>query len=247
MSTVRQMAQTVLEELKVYGPGEDITDADAQRVLDQLGKMLDSWSNESLMCYAIKQQSHVLTVGDADYTIGSGGNINSARPIRLIEGPGAAFIRDSNSVNYPVNVVTRDKWNQIGQLTQTSDLPNTLFYDAQYPLGIINIFPIPLVANTLYFTSLLQLNESGAIDTLDDNLTFPPGYELAIQKNLCVIVKPFFKSAQLDPDIASMAMHTKRVLKRANKRTMIAQFDVAIVAKVPGAYNIFSDSYNRRS
>jgi hypothetical protein len=42
-----------------------------------------------------------------------------------------------------MEVVPRDKWNQIGNRssTITSQIPSVLFYDPQFPLGVINVFP----------------------------------------------------------------------------------------------------------
>src|ERR1700740_783214 len=164
MGTVRDLAQASLEEIGIYAPGESILDADAERVLDQLQKMLDSWSGESLACFAVLEQSVVLTVGKAQYTIGKSGtpDISATRPLKIMEGFGTAFLRDGNNVDYSIEVVERDKWNQIGQKTKPSQIPNTLFYDPTYPNGTINLFPQPLSAFTLFFDSYQQLN-AGAI------------------------------------------------------------------------------------
>lgn len=248
MTTARDLTQAVLEEIGVYGPGESIGDADAQRVLDQLIKMLDIWSLESLACYAILEQSKILIVNQASYTIGKSGvpDINATRPLKIMQGRGRAFIRDSGNVNYPVDVVERDVWNLIGQRTQTSQIPNTLFYDPQYPNGVINLFPVPTIAYTLYFDSMLQLNgDHAAISSLDSTISFPPGYEGGIQHNLAVWCGPFFKNALVSQDVKDLASQTKRVIKRVNKRTITASFDKEISARGAPTYNVYTDNYGR--
>ena len=238
MATVRDVVQSSLEEIGAYAPGETVTDADAERALDQLNKMLDLWSNESLACYAILEQTVTLTIGVASYTIGSGGAINLTRPLRILEGPGAAYIKDTNNNRYAVDVVPRDVWNQIGLLTATSNIPHTLFYDPQFPLGVINIFPVPLSAFGLYWDSYQQL---ARLATLDTAISFPPGYETAIQDNLAVRCGPFFKNAVVSTDAEQLAIQAKRSIKPANRRTNIAVYDKEIVSRASPTYNIFRD------
>src|SRR6266581_5669315 len=110
------MVQSSLEEIGAYAPGESVLDADAERALDQLQKMIDTWSGESLMAFAILEQSKLLVVGKAQYTIGQSGapDINAVRPLKILQGPGRVFLRDTNNVDYPLDVVERDVWNQIG-------------------------------------------------------------------------------------------------------------------------------------
>lgn len=235
------MTQAVVEEIGVYGPGKAVSDADAERVVDQLKKMLDYWSTMTLSCFAILEQSKILVPGTRSYTIGAGGDINATRPLRIIDGPGAAYLLDSNNVRYPVNVVTQAEWNQISQLTNTSQIPSVLFYDPQYPLGIINVYPTPLINYTMYWDSYLQLN-AGATLTLDSSISFPPGYEGGIQHNLAVWCGPFFKNALVSQDVKDLAFHTLKAIKRTNKRSNQAQFDREIVSRATPTFNIYRDN-----
>ena len=231
-----------LQELGVYSPGEAISDADAETVLDVLNQLLDAWSIQTLSCFAVLEQSFALTVGKAAYTIGTSGGADVAqtRPVRVMEGPGTAYIQDANKQNYPVDVVTIDKWNMIGLRTATSNVPSTLFYDPEFPLGIINLFPVPNAGGyTLFFDSFLQLTQLSALSTA---FSFPPGYKAAIQSNLCVWAGPFFKGAVVSADIKMRARQTLRWLKRANKRTPIGIFDTYIISRANPTYNIYTDN-----
>jgi hypothetical protein len=239
MATAKSLIQTALEQLGVYAPGETMTDADAERGLQLLNAMMDSWSNESLICYAIQEQNYPLQVGINQYTIGPGGTWNGTRPLKIIEGPVAAYIMDQNQNRYPVEVIPRDRWNMIGLLTNTSNIPDTIFYDPQFPLGIINVFPTPNQGNTLYFDAYLQLTDFA---NLTATLNLPPGYEAAIFSNLAVWMKPFFRDAQLDPDVRELASKTLGNIKRTNIRENIANYDPEIVSRATPTYNIYRDS-----
>ena len=240
--TALTVVTNALQEIGAYSPGEPILDADAQTALDVLNQMLDAWSLQSLACFAVLEQSFALTVAKAAYTIGTSGgaDVNKTRPIRVIEGPGAAYVQDANKQNYPVEVVTIDKWNLIGLRTSTSNVPSTLFYDPQFPLGTINLFPVPNAGgHTLFFDSFLQLTQLAALAT---TFSFPPGYKAAIQSNLAVWSGPFFKNALVSEDVKRRARQTFRWLKRANKRTPIGIFDTYIISRASPTYNVYTDS-----
>jgi hypothetical protein len=241
MSTAQAIIQSALEMIGAYSPGEIMSAADSARALDQLNKMLDSWSNESLMAFVITEQSFALVAGKTSYSIGTTASpdVNATRPLRILEGPGAAYILDSNNNRYPVNVIPRDQWNLLPKPgpTNVSDFPDTLFYDPQYPLGVINVSPSPTISYTLYFDSYGQL---ATLANLNANISFPPGYEAAIQSNLAVWCAPFFKNAGVSEDVKRLARDTKKIVKRTNRRTNLSQLDAMNAPR--GTYNIYTDS-----
>lgn len=238
MPTARDIIQDALELLGVYGPGDTISAADAARSLSTLNDMIDVWSNESLACFAELQQSFPLVVGQSKYTVGPGGNINGTRPLRVMDAPGAAFLLDTNNNRYLMNVLDQQTWNMQTTAVANSNLPDLMWYDPQYPLGIINIWPTPAMTYTCTFTSYLQL---GDFANLAGTFSLPPGYKRAITTNLCLSLKPYFTSATLDPDVREEARITKGSIKRNNMRTQIAVYDPELVARGNNTYNIYSD------
>jgi len=241
VATARDIIQDSLERLGVYAPGETMGDADAERGLTVLNDMLDSWSNESLTTFEILEQTGALQVGVSSYTIGAGGVFNTTRPIRILDGPGAAYIVDSSQNRYPLNVVPKAYWNQIGLLTVTSNIPDTLYYDNAYPLGIINIFPVPLISYSIYFDSYLQLVDFANLSTA---VSLPPGYIKAMKDVLAVELWPYFKPDGSDPSavLIEAASKSKANVKRANLRENVAQYDQEIVSRATPTYNIYRDS-----
>lgn len=245
MTTANDIIQDSLEMLGVYSPGDTMSNADAQRGLSTLNSMLDSWSNESLACFAILEQSGSLVAGTSTYTIGSGGAFNVTRPIRLIDGPGAAYSVDVNGNRYPIDVVPRDQWNLIGNVSSimTSNYPTTLFYDPQYPLGVMNFWPTPNIGITAYWDSYLQLTD---FSSLTATMSLPPGYYEALTTNLAVNLKPYFTTFQLDPVVAIRAAKALGNIKRSNIRPVEAVYDPEIVASgSTKTYNPYTDSYGR--
>lgn len=242
--TALSVIQTALEALKVYPPGQAISGADQFRCLKQLNKMLDQWSNLTLACYANIEQTLALIPGQNQYTIGPGGYANITRPLNILKGEGVAYLVDQNQNRYPMNVIEQDQWNLIGLLTVTSTLPDTIFYDPQFPLGIINIFPTPQTAYNIYFDSRLQLADLPNINTV---LSLPPGYIEAIETNLAIRLWKFYK--QGEPPIG-MVMEAKEAfgdVKRMNIRNSPSTYDSAVVSKSSNTYNIYTDSFRGNS
>jgi hypothetical protein len=137
-----------------------------------------------------------------------------------------------------MDTVDQLTWNVQTTAVANSDLPNILFYDPQFPLGVINIWPTPSSSWTCSFLSYLQLGDFASLATA---FNLPPGYKRAITTNLCLSLKPYFASAQIDPLIIKEASETKASVKRNNMRTQVAVFDPELVSRGNAVYNIYTD------
>lgn len=240
-TTALNICQTALQMIGAYGAGDPLSDADAALMLRLLNSMMDNWSNLTLACYEVTEQSLVLVPGQQSYTVGPGGYANGTRPLKILTDPGTAYIQDNNGNNYPVEVVPRDKWNQYGNRSDlvNSNFPSVLFYDPQFPLGIINFTPIPNEAYTAFFDSMLQLTDFATLATA---VSLPPGYEMAMYSNLAILAHPFFMDGQINPAIVKIAATSLGDVKRTNIRDNYAIFDPEIVSRAQLSYNVFTDS-----
>lgn len=240
MSTARQIVQDAFESIQVYSPGEICLDADLGRGFEILNDMLDSWSNESLTTFAVLEQSVVLIPGQYQYTIGVGAYIDAERPLRILDGFGSAYILDPVGNRYPLDVIRQDRWNQIGNISSVqANIPLYLFYDPQFPWGILNFFPVPNIAYTAFWDSYLQLARFPGLD-VEANL--PPGYSMAIKRNLGLELGLYYPDAVVTPQLLSSAQIAKANVKRTNFRPTIAQYDGEIVSKSKASYNIYRDT-----
>lgn len=237
MSTVSQILTRSAQTLGYLGRGETLSAADATDALAVFNGMLDSWSGEGLASFANQTISHTLVVNDSDYTIGSSGDINTTRPDNIIQ----AWVRDSNNLDYPMRVVPQNVWNDIVTKGNTSQIPQVLFYDPQYPLGIVNIFPVPLAAYTLRFNAILQ---QSTFSSLPMSLSVPPGYERAYITNVALeMMGAGFPCLLKDKEYVRLvenASEAKANIKRKNLKEVIAEYDGEILVRgVP--YNVFTD------
>lgn len=236
--TATGLVSDALQMLQVYPSDQALSDADLEKGIEVLNDMMDLWSNESLTCFAWLTQTFTLIPGQSQYTVGPGGNINGTRPLRVSDAPGSAYLLDVNQNRYLMNVDDQLAWNTITTAVANSDLPDHLFYDPQYPLGIINIWPTPNVGYTCSFLSYLQLVD---FSNASQALSLPPGYKRAITTNLALMLKPYFLDSQLDPDVRLQARESKATIKRNNMRTQIAVFDPELISRGNQVYNIYSD------
>jgi hypothetical protein len=238
LATAKDIIQDSLELLGVYGPGDQMSAADAARSLSVLNDMIDVWSNESLACFAWHTTSFQFQPGVSQYSIGTGGTINDIRPLRVSNDAGSAYLLDVNDNRYPMDVLDQMSWNLRVTASINSDLPDTLFYDPQFPLGLINIWPTPNLAYYCYFSSYLQL---GDFASLTSAFNLPPGYKRAIVTNLALSLKPYFTGSQIDPLVIEEARQTKGSVKRNNLRSQRSVYEPELIARGSATYNIYSD------
>lgn len=239
MATARQIIQDSFEALQVYSPGEQLLDADMARGFEVLNDMLESWSNESLTTYATLEQSLTFTPGKYQYTIGTGADLDTIRPLRLRHGFGNGYILDTTGNRYPLEIITQDRWNLIGNIANVnSNIPLYLWYNPQFPWGILNFYPIPNNSYQAFWDSYLQFD---SFPTPDVDASLPPGYSIAIKRNLSIALKPYYPLAIVTAELKEAAAITKGNIKRTNYRETIAKYDNELVSRSRATYNIYRD------
>lgn len=135
-------------------------------------RMLDSWNIEGLLCYSIQRTTHTLVASTNPQTIGSGGNINTDRPVEIEQ---AGLIIAGEDTEQPITVLdTMAEYAEIVSKETESSTPTYLFYDPAFPLGKIYTYPVLNAANTLV---LYRWTPFTSIATVGTAVTFPPGYE----------------------------------------------------------------------
>ena len=136
MATAHSVIDRALRLIGAIESGESGTAAESADGLIALNAMLDSWSNQRLMAYAMQTVSKAMTVGDASYSIVSAGDFNAARPVKVQR----AYMT-IDDFDFPVEVIEEAEWYAIGDKTVTSDLVEKVWYNptvASYT-GTINV------------------------------------------------------------------------------------------------------------
>lgn len=234
MATPSTMIIRALQLIGEKGIGDSLTANEQTAYLSALNAMMESWSLERLMVYQILDEVFALTAGDGSYTIGSGGDFNTTRPIKI----DGAVIRDSDNSDCGVEILGADAWRRIVQKTSTGNsYPQYLYYDSAYSsaLGTINLYPEPQASLSIVLSSWKQLQTFALIST---TVALPPGYQRAIEYNLAIeLAGGFIDPAQ---SVVKIARESKAAIKRVNLPDLSMTLNPAIAGMGRGGASILT-------
>jgi hypothetical protein len=221
--TARDLITRAFRLIRVLPSGETLGAAEASDALAVLGDLVDAWRNENLTLFSQARTVISVVNGQQTYTIGSGGDFNIERPIWI---DGLAFQSASGYEQRIAGPISRDDWQRISQKDQTGTLPELGFYNPEYPLGKLEIWPIP----TDTTVSLVLYTPAGAlasVASLDTAISVPPGWSKALRYNLALDLAPEFNQTP-DPSVVAQAIELKAAIKRANFQINESKVDPAL-------------------
>jgi len=217
MTTARTLIRKSLMDIGALVKNEQPDADEANDALEALNGLLGTWSNFSANIYYRARETFNLTSASS-YLIGSGQTFNTTRPVFIAE----AFV-SSGDIDYPLVITTQETYDSESFKTATG-IPQYLVYNNNYPYGTITLYPVPSGVQTITILSEKPLTE---IATLDTSLSFPPGVERALQKNLALDLAPQY-SQPITPELKEAAV------------TSLAAIRVAVIRNRP--INAFPES-----
>jgi len=181
-----------------------------------LNAMLESWQNDKLLSYDVREDSATMVAAQEAYTVGTGGSFNIPRPT-MIE---SLFCRVSG-IDYPMTELTPENFAKIATKEATSaEIPTHYKYDGGYTLATITVWPSPSAANTIRLRSYRII---AAYAAGSDAISLPPGYEEAMAFNLAVAMLPEYPQVGAAIQLVmKQAASSKRLIKRVNSKPIIA-------------------------
>ena len=214
MATVTDLIKQSLRTLRAIAPDETPTATELSDALILLNNMIELWTVERCFIYETTRSVHDLTAAKQSYTIGTGGDFNVNRPINITS---AGIILDpglSNPLEVPMEVLRHsDEWAAIVNKTLNSTYPRKIYYNPSYPLGTIYLWPIPASSTpdlVLYVWTLLS-----AFAAVGSTVALPPGYFLALQYNLAVLLSDEY-GVTLSKTVIDKASEFKEIVKTVN-------------------------------
>lgn len=236
MSTGQDVINGALRALGVIASGENASGNESVDALSALNGMLDSWSNEGLAVNARVREEFTLVAGTAAYTIGSSGDFNTTRPMKIEQ----AMIEDQTATptaEYPVRFLNLEEWANIAQKDTDADIPTDLYIEDTYPLATLRLYPVPATAHKLVIYSWKPLTQ---VTSLGTTLAFPPGYFDALKFNLAIRLAPEF-NREPSPTVVDLAKDTKMLIKRMNSKRRVLKCDSGVLGDAP--FNILTGDY----
>lgn len=229
MTTANALISSALAVICSLSPGEPIPGGDASNALAILNMMLAAWSADSLMPPFRTLESFPLIAGQSSYTIGPSANFNTVRPDYI----SGAWRRDSNGLDYILEQLPKERYNAIWQKS-IQGIPYQFYYDDQYPVGVIYLYPTDIQADTLFIESLKPLNQFSTLNTI---MNLPGEYEEAIAYLLAKRLAPQY-GFPITADIRELMDDAERRIKRKNTKPKPASFDYATRKAQP--FNIYN-------
>jgi len=220
-----------MQELGRLGAGKTPKTADLDDGLIRLNSMLEVWNTDSLLIPFRVQFSKVLN-GSLTYTVGPGGDINTARPIYINNG----YSR-RNDVDYPVYIArSRDEYDRIVK-KNIDGIPRMVYYETTFPLGTLYVYYAGNASDTLF------LSANGQLDAFPDTTTelqLNPGYFELIYSNLAISLAPSYETIA-SAELVKKASDSMARIKRLNRQLPVMRYDDSI-PRSRQYYNIESDS-----
>lgn len=239
MADARDLVTASLVDLGVLAAGETAQAGDATFALETLNRLMNQWAAEKLQSYTLTRTMWSITANDGDYTVGSGANVNVARPVHVDD---VRFIDTSTDpdTEHPMDKLTEEAYAAISQKALTSVYPSKWYYNPTYPNGTLNLWPVPTSATlqgALYAWAVL-----GTFASLSTSVSLPPAYERMIVKNLAIELAPSYERSP-NPLLIEQARDSKAAVKRSNSRLQDLSFDRGslIQGGGPGGYSIYTD------
>lgn len=195
--------------------------------LDVLNALLDDLNTQRLVVYQIQRILQNMVAGQQTYQVGIGSpHWNIPRPSRV---ENASILYDSGT-NQPLElrILPRnsEQWQDIPVKNVPSTIPQMFYYDAAFPFGNFNLWPIPSINNQIALYLWLQLTQFGS---LGDAVSLPPGYLKMLQYNLAVELEPRYPRAQMRKNVWDEAKKTLSHIKALNSQPLELDCDTALL------------------
>ena len=235
-TTAADQINGALRLIGMLAEGETPSAATAQDSLSALNQMIDSWNTERLSTFSTQDQVFTWPVNTIHRTLGPTGDFVGNRPILLDDS--TYFIDPSNGISFGIKIINQQQYDGIAVKTVTSTYPQVMWINMDYPNIDMYLYPVPTKALEFHFISVTELDQPASLST---SLAFPPGYLRAFKYNLaCEIANEF--GIEPPPNVARIAMASKRTLKRINNPDDIMSLPYSIVG-TRQRFNIFAGNY----
>jgi hypothetical protein len=211
VTTANAIVTDALGMIGVTDPTDAAAPEDAALGLRVLNRRVNALGLEPSSALVVSFQAVPLVAGDASKTIGTGADVNVAVPSRIETG---AYVRYSG-IDYPVEVVERERWAEICIKTETG-IPSAVYFEpTSTAQARLNFWPVPNASCTVYLPLLQRMSQFPDLTT---NVMLADGYEEMLTCDLAVALAPFY-NREAPGSVIQRARVTKRLVKRMNAQT----------------------------
>jgi hypothetical protein len=208
MTTARDIIEGALRKIHQLGTGTSLNTDEANDALSVLNGMLSTYSVEGGQVWIETKETFPIVSGQQVYTIGSGGDFDTNRPLRIT----AAFT-SSGGTDYNMTPIDEKIYSQISQ-KDVGSIPEVYYYDGGYPLANFYMYPVATGVSTLTIYSRKYITEFA---DLDATFSMPPEYRMMLEYNLAVWIAPEYEK-EASRTVVNKARETKEAVQTQNTR-----------------------------
>lgn len=226
--------------------GTGLSPEESLDAFNALNAMLDDWNSMRLMSRWIVRYLFEFNAGQQVYQIGPGAaDWDFPRPERIE----TASVVITSSPNLPLEQLmspcTYENFQRIAVKTIQSTIPWAYYYDQQFPIGNIYVYPVP--AGPVNQVALYVWQLFGALQTYTQQVSLPPAYLRAMQYNLAIELAARFPNRQkLSQLTVKIAKDSLMNIKSINTPIEDMSIDPAALPGWGGlVYDYLSDSVRR--
>lgn len=229
MTTARDIVKSALRKIAVLGQGASLNNQEAQDGLSALNMMVASWSVEGNLVFTQQFETFPIVSGQKTFTIGTGGDFDTDRVLRV----SSAYVTQGTQ-DYLLTRYNKDEYASIGD-KNTSSIPTIYYFDANYPLANLTLYPVPVGVQTI---TLVDENALTGFASLDTVFAMPAEYEEALIYNLAIRLAPEYEREAL-PSVVKIAAKSKKIVESQNSRNNTSASTIQVPSSGRAAGNIY--------
>lgn len=163
---------------------------------DALNALIKAFHADGMPLWKITSHTWTVTRGTASYTIGPSQTLNTATPLKVLQG----FYTTTGGDNTPLNVYTRYDFMDLPQ-KNSSGTPVNLYYQPLRTTGVIKLWPTPSDSTTTITVHYQAPFED--MTTSTDDVDFPAYWIQALIYNLAWALAPEYGIPPTDRNIVA--------------------------------------------
>lgn len=222
MATAADLIRRSMKLLGVLAAGESLRAEDQADGLTELNQVLGTWANERLHVHGTRLNAYTLTPNLSPHSIGSGGTLNTTRPLRI---DAAAVVPVGATAEIPLRILTDAEFQAVPDKTATATIPSSLWMAQIYPQAHLWLLPVPTTAARLTLYTWSRISEFAAADSV----SLPDGYENALAHALALQLAPMF-GVEPTGTLLQNAADTLAAIKRTNSPMQLLSIDPAVLS-----------------
>ena len=229
MATATEIIKASLRRIAAIESESTPTTQELSDGLEALNDLIESWSGQYGLIYAVSRETFTLTPNKDTYTIGPSGDFNTSRPRKIKH----AVLIDGN-ISYRVRIINYREYDWIPNRSVFAQ-PTRLYYIHEYPVGKVLFDYRP--DRTYQITLTLQQ----ALPTFPDlttDVSYPPDYVRALKNNLAIEISSEYG---IDPSPTVIAAARSSIRNLITQNTRIQPLRTPPGIEGNSRYNIYAD------